>query len=333
MLFPTWLTIICPTGVAKKWHQVYTHAFWKCFLADIRPHWTRRVPLIPICCTISISHILTNMSTCFCCWCVCQNVRNGDCATNGDEWHTPALDGLWLTKTNHMHHRTSTESIRQSMSDIWFCISWSIKSQHAASHIDWWADVCHSSPFCGQSPFRTIRQLIHPAFVVDVFDELFEMEIVHKIGRSGTRLLVSRIGRCAISGFVSLGQKTTTCSIAHRPIRFASRSQACATPPHLLTISISTISSNASTSKPGWWVWRNGRNGDCPTNGEEWHTPGRRAISGFVTHYRTSVDEKWVERFVNDFMHPKRRFWKTKPQVGRVSSRYFARVWVLDLGY
>jgi len=32
-------------------------------------------------------------------------------------------------------------------------------------------------------------------------------------------------------------------------------------------------------------------------------------------------------------MPPKRRFWKTKQQVGRVFSRYFSRVWVLDLGY
>jgi len=35
-----------------------------------------------------------------------------------------------------MQHRTSTDSIRQSMCDIWFCNAWPEKSQHAASHID-----------------------------------------------------------------------------------------------------------------------------------------------------------------------------------------------------
>ena len=48
--------------------------------------------------------------------------------------------------------------------------------------------VCHSSPFCGQSPFRTFRQIFQPAFMVHVFVEMFEMEIVHKMGMSGTRL-------------------------------------------------------------------------------------------------------------------------------------------------
>jgi len=35
-----------------------------------------------------------------------------------------------------MHHRTSTDAIRQSICDMYFCISWPEKSQHASSHID-----------------------------------------------------------------------------------------------------------------------------------------------------------------------------------------------------
>ena len=33
----------------------------------------------------------------------------------------------------------------------------------------------------------------------------------------------------------------------------------------------------------GWHICQNVRNGDCPTNGKEWHTPGRCAISAFVS--------------------------------------------------
>jgi len=50
-----------------------------------------RVPLLPICWTISISNISTNISTGIYGVRFCRNVRNGDCPTNGEEWHTPGF--------------------------------------------------------------------------------------------------------------------------------------------------------------------------------------------------------------------------------------------------
>jgi len=78
-------------------------------------------------------------------------------------------------------------------------------------------DVCHSSPFCGQSPFRTIRQLIHPAFVV-VFDELFEMEIVRKMGRSGTRLSKTDVRPPKLSMLPNedVGKRNSTSGVSFR---------------------------------------------------------------------------------------------------------------------
>ena len=38
-----------------------------------------------------------------------------------------------------------------------------------------------SSPFFGQSPFRTIRQQCQPQSQVELFDEMSEMEIVQKM--------------------------------------------------------------------------------------------------------------------------------------------------------
>ncbi len=54
--------------------------------------------------------------------------------------------------------------------------------------------VCHSSPFFRQSPFRTFRQKCQAQTQVEIFEEMFEMEIVEKKGMSGIRLL-SPIGR------------------------------------------------------------------------------------------------------------------------------------------
>ncbi len=38
--------------------------------------------------------------------------------------------------------------------------------------------VCHSSPFFRQSPFWTFRQIFEPQTHVEIFDEMFKMEIV-----------------------------------------------------------------------------------------------------------------------------------------------------------
>jgi len=128
---------------------------------------------------------------------------------------------LLARKTRKFSHiESSTDSNRQSMCDICFCISWPEKREKF-SHIDRFESsrcaisvfvslgqkittciiahrpirftsmsaVCHSSPFCRQSPFRTFRQIFQHVFMVHVFVEMFEMEIVDKRGMSGTRLV------------------------------------------------------------------------------------------------------------------------------------------------
>ena len=101
-------------------------------------------------------------------------------------------------ENHHMHHRTSTDSIRQSTCDIWCCISWpeNHNMHHRTSTDSIFTCRCAISGFVS-------------------------------LGQKNTKILAHRpirlASRCAISGFVSLGQKITTCIIAHRPIRLASR--------------------------------------------------------------------------------------------------------------
>jgi len=79
--------------------------------------------------------------------------------------------------------------------------------------------------------------------------------------------------------------------------------------------------------QPGWGlcVWRNGRpnGGDCPTNGEEWHTPGLVSIKFDNAVLRNKIAS--LAKMHDKVMLPKRRFWKTEQWVGSAFSRDFAR--------
>jgi len=114
------------------------------------------------------------------------------------------------------------------MCDIGFCISWPEKSQHASSHIDRF-----DSPFkCAISGFVSLGQknhnMHHRASTDSIRKSNVRYRVLYLLARKITTCIIAHrlirfASRCAISVFVSLGQKITTCIIAHRPIRFASR--------------------------------------------------------------------------------------------------------------
>jgi len=92
-----------------------------------------------------------------------------------------------LGQQNHnMHHRTSTDSIRQSTCDIWGCISWPAKSQHASSHID---------------RFDSPVDVRYLGLYLFLASNITTCIIAHRVGCHRPIRFASR---CAISGVVSL---------------------------------------------------------------------------------------------------------------------------------
>ena len=161
-----------------------------------------------------------------------------------------------------MHHRTSAGSIRQSMCDIYFCISCQ-KSQHASSHIDRF-----------DSKWRLSNK--RGGVAHDRFDS----------------------SRCAISTFVSLAKKSQ-----HASSHIDRFDQPSATSP--LFFDNLHFGQIAKSVNLDWWLtfWA-----ICP----KWRLSKLRGL-------------------VADGC-PKRRFWKTKQQVGRVFSSYL-RWFVAQIEY
>jgi len=93
------------------------------------------------------------------------------------------------------------------MCDICFCIAWQTKSTSILAHRP---GVCHSSPFCDNLHFEQFVKR-QPQMHGECFDELFEMEIVHKMGTSGMRLTSTdsiRVAMCNISFCISWPEKS-----------------------------------------------------------------------------------------------------------------------------
>ena len=137
-------------------------------------------------------------------------------------------------ENHNVHHRTSTESIFQSMCDIGFCNLLARKSQRASSHIDR-LDVRYRSSRCAIS-FQSMcdiglcillaRKSQHASSRIDRLDVRYlafvfswpENHNVHH--RTSTDSICQSM--CDIGLCILLARKST-CIIAHRPTRFASR--------------------------------------------------------------------------------------------------------------
>jgi hypothetical protein len=80
------------------------------------------------------------------------------------------------------------------LNHLWELQKHGIKLERALSNASRLSNACvaavgNSPLFLDESPFRTIRQIFQPGFVIGTFDELFEMEIRPKIGVSCRRLV------------------------------------------------------------------------------------------------------------------------------------------------
>jgi len=121
-----------------------------------------------------------------------------------------------LFPTWNMHHRTSTDLIRQSMCDIWVCISWPENHENErASTESIRQSMCDIS--CPEKLQHASSHIYRVDSPVDV-----RYLVLYLLATKITTCIIAHLpirftSRCAISAFVSLGQKITTCIIAHRP--------------------------------------------------------------------------------------------------------------------
>jgi len=112
-----------------------------------------------------------------------------------------------------MHHRTSTDS----PVDVCFCISWPRKSQRVSSaHIDRFASRCATSVL--YSLGQKIHNMHHPRTSTDSHVDV-RYPVLYSLGQKITTCIIAHrpmrfATRCAISGFVYLGQKITCIIIA-----------------------------------------------------------------------------------------------------------------------
>ena len=131
-----------------------------------------------------------------------------------------------LAKNHNMHHRTSTDSIRQSMNDICF-VSLGQKNHnmhHRTSTDSIPVDVrCLPLYSLGQNHnmhHRTSTDSIHQSMCDVCLCILLARKSQH--ASSHIDRLDSPVD-VRYRVLYSLGQKITTCIIAHRPTRFTSR--------------------------------------------------------------------------------------------------------------
>jgi len=117
---------------------------------------------------------------------------------NGGE--LPTAGFVSLGQKINMHHRTSTDSIHQSMCAICFCISWPEKQQ---IHRTTLPDSNHQS-------------MCDICFCISWQEKITTCIIAHRPDSNHQSM-------CDICFCISWQEKITTCIIAHRPIRFASR--------------------------------------------------------------------------------------------------------------